>query len=220
MTGSLPGMTSSDPTLAAPRRLHLGDLLVGLGGLLVFGFSFAPFVEYSDQTALLFGALDLRWFSAWSLQIFMVPLTTFVVGAALLGTAAAAVRFGLRRDPELLGFRLRQLEVGLALFGSVVLLGMVASDKHAIVGARQVAEADPAFRASDVAMNTGWGAVLMLVGALVALAGSLLNHLQVGPAILVVGGPPVPPPGGGGWPSPPAGGAPGPPPGTSPPPGE
>lgn len=183
----------------------------------MFGFSFAPFVEYASQAALLFASLDRPWFSAWSLQTFMVPLTTFVVGAALLGVGLAAVRFGLRRDPELLGFRLRQLEVGLFLFGSVVLLGMVASDKHAIVGGRELADADPALQASDIAMDTGWGAVLMLVGALVALAGALLNHLQVGPAILVTGGTAEPPPDGGGWLGPPVG--PGGPAGPTPPPG-
>jgi hypothetical protein len=176
--------------------LRPGDLLVLFGGLLVLGFSFAPFVEYHDQAALLFGLLDVPlWFSAWSLQTFMVPLTTFVVVAALLGIAAVAVRFALRRDPELLGFRLRQLEVGLALFGSVVLLGMVASDKHAVVGARRLAEVDPTFRPEEVAMSTGWGAVLMLVGALLALAGALLNHLGIGPTMVVGTGPAAPPAG-------------------------
>jgi hypothetical protein len=169
-----------------PRTLRLGDLLVAFGALVVFGFSFAPFIEYGERAAFLFGVLDVPlWFNAWSLQTFMVPLTTFVILAALLSIAAAAVRFGIRRDPELVGFRLRQLEVGLALFAFVVLLGMVASDKHAIVGARRIAEADPTFGAEEVAVNTGWGAVLMLLGTIVVLAGALLNHFGVGPVIPV-----------------------------------
>ena len=188
-------MATSPPASApgAARTLRLGDLLVGLGGMLVVGFSFAPFVEYGEPAALLFGLLDVSLsFNAWSVQTFMVPLTSFVVLAALLGMAAAAVRFGLRRDPDLLGFRLRQLEVGLALFGFAVLLGMVASDKHAVFGARRLAEADPSFRAEEVALDTGWGAVVMLIGATLALAGTLLNHLGVGPAF-PVGSPPEPP---------------------------
>lgn len=204
MTSPEPG---AGPTHTA-RTLRPGDLLVGAGALLVFGFSFAPFIEYDGQAAVLFQVLDVSLsFNAWSLQTFMVPLTTFVVLAALLSIAATATRFGLRRDPELLGFRLRQLEVGLGLFGFAVLLGMVASDKHAIVGARRFAVADPTFQLEEVALSTGWGAVVMLVGATVLLAGALLNHFGVGPAIPVGGaGDPEPwpgePPAAAGWPPP------------------
>ncbi|MPZ25799.1 MAG: hypothetical protein GEV12_04950 [Micromonosporaceae bacterium] len=184
------------PVPALPRQLHLGDLLVGFGGLVLFGFSFAPFVAYGERAAEAFGLLGVSLsFNAWSLQTFMVPLTTFVVLAALLGIAAVATRFGLRRDPDLLGFRLRQVEVGLAMFGFVVLLGMIASDKHVLVGARRLADADPTFQAQEVALSTGWGAVVMLIGATIALAGALLNHFGVGPAIAVSGrsAPPGPP---------------------------
>jgi hypothetical protein len=173
--------------------LRLGDPLVGLGGLAVFGFSFAPFVAYGEPAAVLFGVLDVpHEFNAWSLETFLVPLTTFVIVAGLLNLAAATTRFGLRRDPELLGFRLRQLEVGLALFGFVVLLGMIASDKHAVLGARRLAEADPTFRLDEVALSTGWGAALMLIGTIVLLVGTLLNHFGVGPAIPVGGAAPPP----------------------------
>jgi len=182
------GPPPGSPTPAVPRTLRAGDLLVAAGGLLVFGFSFAPFVEYGEQAALLFGLLDISLsFNAWSPQTFMVPLTTFVVLAGLLAITAAAVRFGLRRDPELLGFRLRQLEVGLALFAFLVLLGMVASEKHAVLGARRLASADRSFQAEDVAASTGWGAALMLIGATILVAGTLLNHFRVGPAFQLAG---------------------------------
>lgn len=188
MTPAGPGAAPPPAAAPVPRQLFPGDLLVGFGGLVVFGFSFAPFVGYGEPAAAAFGLLGVPLsFNAWSLQTFMVPLTTFVVLAALLGIAAAASRFGLRRDPELLGFRLRQVEVGLALFGFVVLLGLVTSDKHVIFGARQLAEVDPSFQAQEVAMSTGWGAVAMLVGAAVALAGALFNHFGLGPAIAVPG---------------------------------
>lgn len=196
------------PPPPPPRSLRLGDLFIAVGVLVVFGFSFAPFVQYSDPTRdeLIFeiGVVSPR-FNAWSLETFMVPLTTFVIFAALLGIAAVAARFGLRSDPNLLGFRLRQLEVGMALFSFLVLLGMVASNKYAIVGARRLAEVDPDLSLRTAALATGWGAVLMVIGAGIVLAGTLLNHFHVGPAIAIggVATPPVPP-GYGGWPGGPA----------------
>lgn len=191
-----------------PRSLRFGDLFIGVGALVVFGFSFAPFVQYSDRTqdGLIFelGGVNPR-FNAWSLETFIVPLTTFVIFAALLGVAAVAARFGLRSDPNLLGFRLRQLEVGMALFSFLVLLGMVASRKHAVIGARRLAEVDPDMNLRTAALPTGWGAVLMVIGATIVLAGTLLNHFDVGPAIAIGGVAAAPvPPGYGGWPGGPA----------------
>jgi hypothetical protein len=235
------------PPSGPPRGLRPGDLLVLAGALIVFGFSFAPFVQYSDRTREgLFLAANLisPRFSAWSLETFMVPLTSFVVLAALLGAAAVGIRFWLGRDPDLLGFRLRQLEVGTALFGFLVLLGMVASDKHVFVGARRFAEVDRTLNLEEVALDTSWGAVLMLVGATLALVGTLLNHYSVGPVFAVGAnpsgdrgsGPETPPPPPGSWqeaPPPPwreappagtwqdpRGGNPPPPGGPAPPPGQ
>lgn len=209
--GYAAGMTlhfPAAPTPAAPpRAFRIGDPLVVLGALLVFGFSFAPFVRYSDQAeqAFIVAVLGLRsWFSAWSLEIFMAPLTSFVVLAGLLAAAGVVVRLLLRRDVELVGFRLRQVEVGLSLFMFTVLLGMVASDKHALVGARGLAAADPSFDAADVAMVTGWGAILMLVGAAVTALGAVLNHLAVGPVIRLGAVPAPAPPAAEHW-QPPAG---------------
>jgi hypothetical protein len=199
-----PEMQPPFPPPAAPaREARLGDLLVLLGALMVFFFSFAPFVQYSGEMSegLAVDGISSR-FNAWSLEIFMVPLTTFVVVAALLGIAAVATRFALRRDPSALGFRLRQVEVGLALFVFVVLLGMVASDKHAFFGARRLADpdADPLFLIQS-RMAVSWGAVLMLIGAIIALAGAVLNHFSFGPAFTVGDSspPPPPPPPGGPW---------------------
>jgi hypothetical protein len=132
-------------------------------------------------------------FNAWSTEIFMVPLTTFVVVAAMLVMAAVGVRFGLRRELSALGFRMRQVEVGLTLFMFVVLLGMIASDKHAFFGARRFSESDP-FLLTQSRMDVGWGAVLMLVGAMIALAGTVLAHFSIGPNIPVGAKPAAPPP--------------------------
>lgn len=182
------------PASSAPRAIPLGDLLAAGGALIVFAFSFAPFVQYGGEMSegARVDGVSPR-FNAWSTEIFMVPLTTFVVVAAMLGIAAVGVRFGLRRELSALGFRMRQVEVGLALFVFVVLLGMIASDKHAFFGARRFAdEADP-FLLTESRMDVGWGAVLMLVGAMIALAGAVLGHFSIGPAI-TVGGKPAPPP--------------------------
>jgi hypothetical protein len=176
-----------------PRAVPLGDLLAAGGALLVFAFSFAPFVQYGGemrQGAEIDGVSPR--FNAWSTEIFMVPLTTFVVVAAMLVMAAVGVRFGLRRELSALGFRMRQIEVGLALFMFVVLLGMVASDKHAFFGARRFSDSDPLLL-TQYRMDVGWGAVLMLVGAMIALAGTVLAHFSIGPNI-AMGGRPAPPP--------------------------
>jgi hypothetical protein len=181
------------PASSSPRAVPLGDLLAAGGALLVFAFSFAPFVRYGgemSQGAEIDGVSPR--FNAWSTEIFMVPLTTFIVVAAMLVMAAVGVRFGLRRELSALGFRMRQIEVGLTLFMFVVLLGMIASDKHAFFGARRFSDSDP-FLLTQSQMDVGWGAVLMLIGAMIALAGTLLAHFSIGP-VIPVGAKPAPPP--------------------------
>lgn len=184
-----PGMQPPAPSPA--REARLGDLLVALGALMVFAFSFAPFVQYGGEFGEVVAPPGFSGrFNAWSLEAFMVPLTTFVVVAALLTIAAVATRFALRRDPSALGFRLRQVEVGLALFVFFVLLGMIASNKPVFFGARRFD--DPVLTESTLAV--GWGAVLMLVGAMIAVAGAVLNHFAFGPAFTVGASSPAPPP--------------------------
>ncbi|QSB14318.1 hypothetical protein JQS43_22920 [Natronosporangium hydrolyticum] len=208
-----------EPDTPGRRRLrvHLGDLLVLIGAVFVVAFSFAPFVSYSPraQESLFAFAPEISpHFSAWSPQTFMVPLTTFVVVAALLAIAAAIVRVVLGRDPHLFGFRLRQIEVGLALFLVAVLLGFVTSEKYAVFGARRISQLDPTFEPADSALDTGWGAVLMLIGSLLLLVGAVLNHFTVGPELPIGGRRRSPPPA-----PPSAAPAPGPPPPGPPPPG-
>lgn len=183
----MPGSSVPPPTAARPPlSLRLGDPLIVLGALAVFGFSFAPFVRYSDdaEQALVVALLGISsWFNAWSLETFMAPLTAFVILAALLSLALALTRFLLRREPPVLGFGLRQIEVGLGLFSFFVLLGLVASEKHVVFGARRLGEADPSFNASELVLRTGWGAVVMTIGAAVLALGAILNHFSVGPLI-------------------------------------
>jgi hypothetical protein len=177
-----PGMEPPVQSDSPPSELRLGDVLVALGALMVFFFSFAPFVEYGGEFGDVVAPPGFSGeFSAWSMETFMVPLTTFVVVAAVLSIAAAATRFVLRRDPSALGFRLRQVEVGLALFTFFVLLGMIASSKPIFFGARRFD--DPILTESTLAV--AWGAVLMLIGATLVLAGAALNHFGLGPSFAI-----------------------------------
>jgi hypothetical protein len=174
------------PYSAPTKTLRLGDALELGGSLVVFAFSFAPFVAISVP-ALLAGDLA-DWRNAWATETFMAPLTWFVILAGLLQIGAVALRYLGGRSPELLGFRLPQLELGLGLFMLVVLFGMVTSEKHVIFGA-----ADAQVN-SGAELDTGWGAILMLIGALAAAVGGVLTHLSVGPVIFPRPAGPVPPP--------------------------
>lgn len=177
-------MTPS-PASPVPWGLRPGDLLVTAGGVAVFAFSFAPFVQYAAEVreAMGPGLGPTGRFSAWSSETFMVPLTTFVVVAALLLVASVWTRVGLRRDPHPVGFRLTQLEVGAALFGFLVLLGMLLSDKYLLFGAGADEELRELGNGGLGELEVGWGAMLMLVGAAVALLGAVLNHLRLGPRL-------------------------------------
>jgi hypothetical protein len=157
--------------------LRLGDALAAFGSVLVFAFSFAPFITISIPGLLGGGRLE-GWQNAWAMETFMAPLTWFVILAGLLLIAAVAVRYLTGRNPDLLGFRLTQLELGLGLFMLVVLFGMVTSEKHIIFGSDARVQGE-----GGASLDIGWGAILMLIGALVAAVGTVLTHLSVGPVI-------------------------------------
>jgi hypothetical protein len=192
-----PGPPQSDQRPPAPpppsRTTTLGDVLVTLGALLVFAFSFAPFVQWNEgarQELGMSGSVSVQ-FNAWSPETFMVPLTTFVILATLLAAAGVWVRYALRRDPGVRGFQLRQLEVGLTLFGFVVLLAMVVSKKTIIFGHERFVDAG-LVESGQGALDTASGAVLMLLGALIALAGAAMNHLSSALSTSAAGNQPTP----------------------------
>ncbi len=168
-------MQPSTPTPA--KTLRLGDVLALAGSLLVFSFSFAPFVKIKIP-GLLSGAGLADTQNAWATETFMAPLTWFVVLAGLLVIAGVALRYVGVRNARPLGFTLAQLELNLSLFMLVVLFGMVTSEKHLIFGvsARALGE-------GGASLDSGWGAILMLVGAIAAAAGSVFTILSVGPVI-------------------------------------
>ncbi|MFC7479545.1 hypothetical protein ACFQX7_05190 [Luedemannella flava] len=131
------------------------------GGALIFLFSFAPFI--SSSTPSVFGRGDSYddWWNAWSLQLFMVPLTLFVVAAGLLLIGLGLSRKFWSPDREVLGFKPGQLAVGIALFAFLVMLGYALSRK-------------------TVYISFSWGGAFMLIGALAAAVGAFLNHFGVG----------------------------------------
>jgi uncharacterized membrane protein len=154
---------SAYPSARPPFTLTLGDVLVGGGGLLIVLFSFAPFVSSEDNS---FG-VDDSW-SAWAAEVFMAPLTWWVIFAGLLLIALAVSRMFWPPQREFFGFRPTHLQVGLSLFAFFVLLGYALSDKGGF-------------------LEFGWGGVIMLLGSIVAVAGAVLNHLGIGPTLLPQG---------------------------------
>ena len=165
----------------APRRIALSDLLTAFGGLLIFAFSFAPFVAYDDDFADLVARSQNRdfdgWYMAWSLQTFMAPLTWFVIIAGLLLLASAVLRILRGGNPSRFGLSLTGVQLGLALFAFFVLVGYTLSDKQINFGLDEFADEE----IRDFDLSISWGGVLMLLGALIALAGAVLAHMNIGP---------------------------------------
>lgn len=164
--------------------VNLGDVLTAAGGALVFFFSFAPFVTYAS--ADLSSELDRSnlptWFSAWSPETFMAPLTWFVALGGLVIAGLAATRLVVPRDREYYGFRIGHLQVGLGLFLFLTLFGYATAAKSAVFGhdfGVQFAGAQSA----NLAMHFGWGGYVMLFGGLVAAVGAVLSYLQIGPIV-------------------------------------
>jgi hypothetical protein len=165
------------PYPPSAKILRLGDALAAGGSILVFAFSFAPFITISIP-GLRGGVLLDDWQNAWATETFMAPLTWFVVLAGLLLIAAVVLRYLTGRNPDLVGFRLTQLELGLGLFTVVVLFGMITSEKHVIFGAGARVAGE-----GGASLGIGWGAILMLIGALAAAVGAVLTHLSLGPVV-------------------------------------
>jgi hypothetical protein len=157
----------------ATMRIPISDAFVMLGGVMILGFSFAPFVSYQPTTRNGAG-VD---FTAWEWTGYLAPLTWFVVLAGLLLLAFGLSR-ALNGDQSLLTFRTSQLQFVVAAYAASVLIGYALAEK----GAHSTSSVE--FWGTKVqtgamqAGELGWGGVLMLVGALIALVGALINLLQ------------------------------------------
>jgi hypothetical protein len=167
------------------RRLRLGDLLAGVGGLVILLGSFAPFVSYTGTVVGDVVRSEDRNFTgeyaAWSGQMFMAPLTWFVVLAGVLVVALAVARARTARDPFVLGARASLVQVGLTLFTFFVLLGYALSHKQTMFGLDQLTTGDNSITVFTERPAMAWGGWLMLLGASLASVGAVLNHFNAGP---------------------------------------
>jgi hypothetical protein len=139
------------PKAASGLYIRIADALIAGGALIMFLFSFAPFV--SEDTG--FGTYHKN---AWT---FLTPVVLFVVFAAILLLASAFLDTFWHRDRQLVGLHRHHVQVGLALYALVTVLGFALSG----------AGADNP--------GLGWGGIFMLLGALIAAAGAVLNHFSL-----------------------------------------
>lgn len=156
----------------------ISDGLVMLGGLMILGFSFAPFVSYRAVMRNGRYAEYATNPSAWEWTAYLAPLTWFVVLAGLFLLALGLGR-ALSGDLKLLTFKLSQLQLVVAAYAASILIGYALTDKSLLTGASvEFMGAKMQVSAPQVA-EFGWGGVLMLIGALIALIGALLNLLRL-----------------------------------------
>ncbi|MGA8112174.1 MAG: hypothetical protein WCA46_00775 [Actinocatenispora sp.] len=191
------------PGWAPEHRISLGDGLAAFGGLLIFAFSFAPFIAYDDDR--LASQLDSRhlpaWFSAWATETFMAPLTWFIVLAGLIMISLSASHLAISRDREVTGFRTSHLQIGVTLFAFLSLFGYATSAKRVFFG-HDLAVLYGDDSNINTAMSFSWGGWLMLFGALIAVVGAVIGHLELGPTLYPQPPRPVGPPTGYGPPAP------------------
>jgi hypothetical protein len=172
---------------AAPsngRRVWLGDILALSGGLLVFLFSFAPFVSYPETLVGDVRRMGLAfdgWYMAWSPQMFMAPLSWLPIFAGLGAAAVAVVRMATGKDGQFLRFRAGGVQIGLTLLAFLVLFGYAVSNKQLGFGLDQFVTTREEVISNNLNRpHFAWGGYLMVFGALIAVVGALLNHFQVG----------------------------------------
>jgi hypothetical protein len=151
------------PTPAAsPSGLYirLADALVAVGALLILLFSWAPMV-----TPTISSRDDARFHS--SLWSWLSPLGLFVVLAVLMLLATAVLDTFWHREKQLVGLHRHHVQVGLALFVLVDIFGMMLADPFS------------SLEGLGNLLSVGWGGVMMLLFALIATAGAVLNHFNM-----------------------------------------
>jgi hypothetical protein len=160
------------PPAELPSRAQdlppIGDMLVMVGGLMVIGFSFAPFVSYRAASSRLFEGATVNQ-SAWEWAAFLAPLTWFVVLGGLFMLALGLSHL-LSGDRRILGFRTSQLQIVVAAYVASILVGYALADKSLQVNV--------SFLEAQVLVGSGefaWGGVLMLVGSLLGIVGAVIT---------------------------------------------
>jgi hypothetical protein len=139
-----------------------------LGGLMIVGFSFAPFVSYAVRSDRFFEGASVNQ-TAWEWAAFLAPLTWFVVLAGLF-LIALGLSHLLSGERRLLGFRISQLQIVVAAYAASILIGYALADKSEPVSV--------ALLGTQLRIGSGefaWGGVLMLVGSLLAIVGAVIT---------------------------------------------
>ncbi|NUS73420.1 MAG: hypothetical protein HOQ05_08455 [Corynebacteriales bacterium] len=170
------------PVDAPARRLTLADALVAGGGLLLFLASFLPFVSYKE---VLRGPLERgnfqTHFDAWQFETFLAPLSAFVALSGLVAVGLIALGYLNGGHFRLATFSLPQVSVVIGLFSTITLLGYALSTKSMMFG-KDWAEYN--LKEYRDALEFSIGGWLMLGGAIVLLAGSLMALYGAGPMLL------------------------------------
>jgi hypothetical protein len=170
-----PTTATPPPPPGTPSGAHhvppIADGLVMLGGLMILGFSFAPFISYAATSSRLFEQFTVNR-TAWEWNAYLAPLTWFVVLGGLF-LIALGLSHVLSGDHRLLSFRVTQLQLIVAAYSASILIGYALADKSLRIGVSAIG--------SEVLISSGefaWGGVLMLVGSLLAVVGAVLNLVR------------------------------------------
>jgi hypothetical protein len=160
-------MTTPDQTPAAAKAsgglyIRLADLIVGGGALFILLVSWAPMVGFSSLSGKN-TELDVIGRSLWS---WLSPLGLLVIIGvlALIGTAVVDVWW--KKDAPLVGLHRHHVQVGLALFVLLDLIGMSFADPYTFPGY------------GSIGFGPSFGGILMILGGLVAAAGAILNFFN------------------------------------------
>jgi len=129
--------------------IRTADAMIAGGGLLMFLFSFAPFVSFDGVTVAGYHEAGFSR-NAWT---YVAPVVLFVVFAAIALIASAFIDTFWHREKQVVGLHRHIVQVGLALYALITLVGFALNGN-----------------------GFSWGGIFMLLGAIVAAAGAVLNH--------------------------------------------
>ncbi len=189
-SGSRARGAGSRSTASSDLQVGLGSALAAGGGLLTLLFSFGPFVRYDNAGAVqrLAGQKIPLTFSAWSAETSLAPLT-WLAGLAALALVGLVVLGVMTSDEqEFLGFRAGQVRVVLSLFSFLIFTGYALSGKGLVFGSTLNEAVASRFAAGDVSL--AWGGHMIVISSLVAVVGTFLDYLGIGPTVW----PPTPKP--------------------------